>query len=85
MCYDSINDRIHAEAEYIVVHKATVREAARVFGLSKSTIFVDVTDRLYWLDYDLYNQVKLALQYNKNMRAIRGGLATKYKYASMKK
>ena len=66
--------------EYIIENKATVRSAAKKFGISKSTVHKDVSDRLKRQDPSLYAQVKAILEVNKQERHIRGGLATKRKY-----
>lgn len=66
--------------EYIVKNKATVRAAAKVFGISKSTVHMDVTDRLKNTDPALYARVRNVLDVNKAQRHIRGGMATKEKY-----
>ncbi len=70
--------------EYIVEHKATVRAAAKIFGVSKSTVHMDVTDRLKNVDSALFFQVREVLDQNKAQRHIRGGLATKEKYKKEK-
>ena len=70
--------------EYIVKYKATVRAAAEVFGVSKSTVHMDVTVRLKTLSPALYCQVREILDINKAQRHIRGGLATKEKYLKEK-
>ena len=67
--------------EYIVRQKATVRAAAEWFGVSKSTVHKDVSERLEQIQPDLYTQVMEILEQNKQERHIRGGLATKRKYA----
>ena len=66
--------------EYIIETGATVRAAAKVFGVSKSTVHKDVTERLSRDDPVLYKQVKSVLEKNKSERHIRGGLATRKKY-----
>lgn len=66
--------------EYIVKTKATVRAAAKRFGISKSTVHKDVSQRLQKTDPRLYMQVKAVLDENKAQRHIRGGMATKEKY-----
>ena len=66
--------------EYIVRQKATVRAAAEWFGVSKSTVHKDVSERLEQLQPDLYAQVKEILEQNKQERHILGGMATKRKY-----
>ncbi len=69
---------------YIVETKSTVRQAAAVFGISKSTVHNDVTKRLGGVNPLLCSQVKEILEENKAQRHIRGGLATKEKYSKMK-
>ncbi len=66
--------------EYIVKDKATVRTAAKRFGISKSTVHKDVSQRLESIDPVLFTQVKAVLEENKALRHIRGGMATKEKY-----
>ena len=66
--------------EYIIETGATVRAAAKVFKISKSTVHKDVTERLYNINRELYRQVDAVLQKNKSERHIRGGLATRKKY-----
>ena len=67
-------------AQYIIEKDATVRQAAKVFAISKSTVHKDVTQRLKQISPKLYEQVKKVLEKNKQERHIRGGLATKEKY-----
>lgn len=69
---------------YIVETKATVRQAAKIFGISKSTVHNDVTKRLSVINPLLCSEVKAVLDENKAQRHIRGGLATKEKYSKMK-
>jgi len=71
--------------EYIRDTGATVRQAAAVFGISKSTVHIDVTKRLRDIDKLLYDDVKTVLEENKAQRHIRGGLATREKYSKMKR
>lgn len=66
--------------EYICETGATVRAAAKVFGVSKSTVHKDVTDRLSRENPELYKSVKRVLEKNKSERHIRGGMATRRKY-----
>ena len=68
-------------AEYIVEHEATVRRTAQVFHISKSTVHKDVAERLKNISPGLYTQAQAVLEQNKAERHIRGGLATKAKYA----
>ena len=69
--------------QYILENKATVRAAAKKFGISKSTVHKDVTERLSKEDRELYTQVRDVLEINKQERHIRGGLATKRKYENL--
>lgn len=79
-----IDDRATKLGEYIVENKATVRLAAKKFGVSKSTVHKDVSQRLKHINNGLYRDVKDILAINKAQRHIRGGMATKRKYESMK-
>ena len=67
-------------ALYIIEHKATVRTAAKQFGISKSTVHKDLSQRLPAFNRPLYLQVKEILDLNKAERHIRGGIATRRKY-----
>ena len=67
-------------AVYMIETGATVRSAAQHFGISKSTVHKDLTQRLKQYNYALYVQVRQVLDRNKQERHIRGGLATKRKY-----
>ncbi len=78
---DYIRKRVVDVSLYIVKTNATVRQAATVFGVSKSTIHKDVTERLPRLNQELAAQVKQVLDFNKSERHIRGGEATKRKYS----
>lgn len=75
-----VEERARQLGEYIVEHKATVRAAAGKFGVSKSTVHMDVAQRLRRLDPCLYYEVREVLDVNKAERHIRGGNATKEKY-----
>lgn len=77
---DYIRKRVVDVSLYIIKTKATVRQAAQIFGVSKSTIHKDVTERLPRINQDLANQVRHVLEVNKSERHIRGGEATKRKY-----
>lgn len=79
-----VEERAVELAEYIVENKTTVRAAAKQFGVSKSTVHMDVTRRLRSLNPQLYSEVREILDINKAQRHIRGGLATREKYKSMK-
>lgn len=69
---------------YIVDHEATVRQAAKVFHLSKSTIHKDVSFRLLQINPNLQTEVQKVLDKNKQERHIRGGMATKNKYTQLR-
>lgn len=75
-----VEERAVELAEYIIENKATVRFTAKKFGISKSTVHKDVSQRLRYLRPALYTQVKEILDYNKAQRHLRGGIATKNKY-----
>lgn len=77
---DYIEQRAIELAEYIVANKATVRETAKKFCVSKSTVHKDVTERLSKINKPLADSVKVILNINKAERHIRGGEATKKKY-----
>ena len=70
-------------AYYIIEHKATVRQTAKKFGVSKSTIHKDVTERLLQINPALAAEARKVLDINKSERHIRGGLATREKYLHM--
>ena len=80
-----IQKRAAEFANYIVLNKSTVRETAKVFSISKSTVHKDVVERLPKIDKKLALKVRAVLEENKSQRHIRGGLATKKKYLMMKK
>lgn len=67
-------------AHYLIENRTTVRAAAKKFGVSKSTVHKDLSERLPLYDRPLYLQVKAVMEENKAQRHIRGGLATRKKY-----
>lgn len=75
-----IDDRSVILARHIINTKDTVRATAKIFGISKSTVHKDVTERLCKLNHSLFLEVKEVLAQNKNERHIRGGNATKNKF-----
>ena len=75
-----MEERCEALAAYIIENKATVRKAAKQFGISKSTVHKDLSDRLPQFNRTLYLRVKDVLEENKAQRHIRGGIATRKKY-----
>lgn len=76
----SLEERACDLAVYIIENKATVRAAAKAFGVSKSTVHKDLTERLPHVNQGLFRQVRVLLDLNKAERHIRGGLATRRKY-----
>lgn len=76
----NIEDRACELAEYILDKRTTVRDAAAHFGISKSTVHKDVTERLKTVDPALHAEVRELLDINKAERHIRGGMATRRKY-----
>ena len=84
MVYFSTNkERCEKLANYIIENKTTVREAAKKFGISKSTVHKDVTEKLSKINQSLFNEVEKILQVNKSERHLRGGEATKRKYLKL--
>ena len=81
---DTIEQRACELAVYIIETGATVRTAARHFGISKSTVHKDLSQRLPHCNRALYRQVRQVLDKNKAQRHIRGGMATKLKYQKSK-
>lgn len=80
MLKGNIEERACDLAVYIIENKATVRMAAKQFGISKSTAHKDLTERLKQYNNSLYVQVKAVLDKNKAERHLRGGIATRRKY-----
>ena len=77
---DHIGERACQLAVYMIENRATVRAAAKKFGISKSTVHKDLSQRLPQYNKALYEQVKVILDTNNAQRHIRGGLATRKKY-----
>ena len=77
---DYIEERAVEIANYIIEEKATVRQTAKKFGISKSTVHKDVTERLLQINPSLAHEARKILDVNKQERHIRGGLATREKY-----
>ena len=77
---DYIEERAVAIANYIIDHNATVRQTAKSFGISKSTVHKDCTERLISINPALAAQTRVVLDLNKSERHIRGGMATRKKY-----
>ena len=83
LTFEDKKERAVILGEYIVEKKATVRAAAKAFGISKSTVHKDLTEKLPHVSAGLYKEVKKVLETNKRERHIRGGMATKHKYEEM--
>jgi len=81
---ENIRERVLEIAEYIREHGATVRSAAKVFDVSKSTVHSDMVKRLPKTDAALYVEVKAILDKNREERHLRGGEMTKQKYSKMR-
>lgn len=77
---EQIHLRAKAEARYIINTKCTIRECARVFNVSKTTVHKDMAERLKKLDHKLYKEVREVIEYNKEVCTIRGGIATRKMY-----
>ena len=77
-------ERCEVLAEYVIDTKSTVRGAAQYFGISKSTVHKDLSQKLKYLNPRLYDDVKEILELNKSERHLRGGEATRQKYLKEK-
>lgn len=80
-----LEERAIRLGEYIIEHKSTVRDTAAVFGVSKSTVHKDLTSLLPKLNAGLFREVRTILDINKEERHLRGGEATRQKYACLKR
>lgn len=78
-----IEERAVEIAKYIIGNNTTVRQTAKKFGVSKSTVHKDVSERLQYINPVLAGEVRKVLEVNKAERHIRGGMATKEKYAKL--
>lgn len=81
---EAIRRRVLYQAKVMLENKLTVREVAKIIGLSKSTIHKDLTEKLKLIDEELFDDISNLLEYNKNIRHIRGGQKTKEKYENLK-
>ncbi len=81
----NVESRCIELGKYIAKNKTTVRQTAKVFGISKSTVHMDVTKRLEEISPQLADKVNSVLQNNKSQRHIRGGEATREKYLQIKR
>ncbi len=77
---DYIEERAVEIASYIIKHNATVRQTAKNFGISKSTVHKDISERILKINPSLAHEVRKVLDVNKSERHIRGGMATREKY-----
>lgn len=77
-------EKIKEEARYIVDNNATVRQAAKKFGISKSTIHIHMERKLPEISMNMYKKVREVFDANKNERHIRGGNATREKYRALR-
>lgn len=83
--YNDIEERVKKVATYIIETGSTVRQTAKVFNISKSTIHKDISQRLEEINPSLAIEAKKVLEKNKEERHIRGGMATKLKYEARRK
>ena len=81
---NNIYERVIEEANYILSSNCTIREAAYLFGVSKSTVHKDIRDRLYDIDVNMYNMVSNILEEHAYIKHIRGGESTKRKFLGKK-
>ena len=82
--FNSIEERCEALAKYLIDNKTTVRDTAHFFGISKSTVHKDVTEKLMKINLPMHKTVSAILQQNKLERHLRGGEATRIKYKQIK-
>lgn len=80
---NNISKRVLDEAEYMIDTKKTIREIAKVFNVSKSTVHIDLNRRLKSINSNIYNDVKKILNYHLEVRHIRGGESTRKKYENL--
>ena len=80
---NNISKRVIDEAEYMIDTKKTIREIAKVFNVSKSTVHIDLNRRLKNINSNIYNEVKKILNYHLEIRHIRGGESTRKKYENL--
>lgn len=78
--HEQIEERAQKLGVYMIENNTTVRAAASVFGVSKSTVHKDLTERLRRINPNLFEQVRVVLEQNKAERHIRGGMATRKKF-----
>ena len=81
---EAIRERVLYSAKIMVNNRLTVRDVAKIVGISKSTVHKDLTEKLQTIDEFLYDEIIELLEYNKKIRHIRGGQKTKEKYEKLK-
>ena len=81
---EAIRDRVLYSAKIMVNDRLTVRDVAKIVGVSKSTVHKDLTEKLKTIDELLFDEITSLLDYNKKIRHIRGGQKTKEKYEKLK-
>ena len=79
-----VYDRVVLEAKYLIATNETIREIAKVFNVSKSTVHKDMRDRLFMIDRNMYNEVSSILEYHIDIKHIRGGESTRRKFLEKK-
>lgn len=79
-----VYDRVVEEAKYLISTSDTIRETAKVFNVSKSTVHKDMRDRLFMIDKNMYSEVSSILEYHIDIKHIRGGESTKRKFLEKK-
>lgn len=82
---DNISRRVIDEAEYIIKTNETIRQTAKIFNVSKSTVHKDLKERLKYINKELEQEVNKILKYHIDIRHIRGGESTRKKYQKTKK
>lgn len=80
----SIMQRVYSEAEYVLNTKSTVREVAKIFNVSKSTVHKDLQDRLKQLDKNMHSKIEKIFQEHVEIRHLRGGESTRKRYLKLK-
>lgn len=80
----TIFNRIILESEYMINSQKTIREIAKKFNVSKSTVHKDLHERLKYIDYEKFKKIDNILKYHKEIRHIRGGESTKLRYLNIK-
>ena len=80
-----IEKRVLSEAHYMIKTNETIREIAKHYKVSKSTVHKDLKDRLKQVDLEIYNRIKNIIKYHTEIRHIKGGESTKKKYQKLNK